>query len=63
MPTPTRVKPWLTLSVAQGNAVQVGGLLGAVALAWFAGREGPGGAAYSQHSLCSRVSSVTAATV
>jgi hypothetical protein len=44
MPTPKRVKPWLTLSVAQGNAVQVGGLLGAVALAWFAGREGPGGA-------------------
>ena len=44
MPTPKRVKPWLTLSVAQGNAIQVGGLLGAVALAWFAGREGPGGA-------------------
>jgi hypothetical protein len=44
MPTPKRVKPWLTLSVAQGNAVQVGGLLGAVALAWYAGREGPGGA-------------------
>lgn len=44
MPTPKRVKPWLTLSVAQGNAVQVGGLLGAVALAWYAGREGPRGA-------------------
>jgi hypothetical protein len=29
MPTPKRVKPWLTLSVAQGNAFQVGGLLGA----------------------------------
>src|SRR5215212_7350839 len=27
MPTPKRVMPWLTLSVAQGNAVQIGGLL------------------------------------
>ena len=44
MPTSKRVKPWLTLSVTQGNAVQVGGLLGAVALAWYAGREGPRGA-------------------
>ena len=44
MPTRKRVKPWLTLSVAQGNAIQVGGLLGAVALAWYAVREGPGGA-------------------
>jgi hypothetical protein len=40
MPTPERVTPWLTLSVAQGNIIQVGGLLGAVALAWYAGREG-----------------------
>jgi hypothetical protein len=38
-----RVRPWLTLSVAQGNAVQVGGLLGAVAVAWYAGREGSRG--------------------
>lgn len=38
-----RVKPWLTLSVAQGNAVQAGGLLGAGALAWYAGRRGAGG--------------------
>lgn len=44
MPTPRkRVTPWLTLSVAQGNAVQVGGLLGAAALAWYAGRKGVGG--------------------
>ena len=39
-----RVTPWRTLSVAQGNAVQVVGLLGAVTLAWYAGREGPRGA-------------------
>ena len=44
MPTPKRVMPWLTLSVAQGNAVQIGGLLGATALAWYAGREGVRGA-------------------
>ena len=35
-----RVTPWLTLSVAQGNAIQVGGLLGATVLAWYAGRKG-----------------------
>ena len=35
-----RVTPWLTLPVAQGNAIQVLGLLGAAALAWYAGREG-----------------------
>ena len=44
MASPKRVTPWLTVSVAQGNAVQVAGLLGAVALAWRAGREGIGGA-------------------
>ena len=38
MPTPKRVKHWHTLSVAQGNAVQIGSLLGATALAWHAGR-------------------------
>ena len=38
-----RVTPWLTLSVVQGNAIQVGGLLGAAALAWYAGREGARG--------------------
>ena len=38
-----RVVPWLTLPVAQGNAIQLGGLLGAAALAWYAGREGAGG--------------------
>ena len=38
-----RVTPWLTLSVAQGNAVQMVGLLGAAALAWYAGRNGARG--------------------
>ena len=38
-----RVKPWLTLSVAMGNPIQVGGLLGSVALAWYAGRKGARG--------------------
>lgn len=38
-----RIVPWLTLSVAGGNAVQVGGLLGSVALAWYAGRRGERG--------------------
>jgi hypothetical protein len=41
MSTPKRVIPWRTLSVTQGNAIQVGGLLGAAALAWYAGRKGP----------------------
>ena len=40
MSTPQRVIPWRTLSVTQGNAIQVGGLLGAAALAWYAGRKG-----------------------
>ena len=43
MPAPKRITPRLTLSVAQGNAIQVGGLLGATALAWYAGQEGPHG--------------------
>jgi hypothetical protein len=44
MPTrKKRVAPWLTLSVAQGNAIQLGGLLVAAALAWYAGRAGSGG--------------------
>jgi len=43
MPTrKKRVAPWLTLSVAQGNAIQLGGLLVATALAWYAGRAGSG---------------------
>ena len=42
MPKPKRVTPWLSLSVIQGN-VQIAGLLGAVALAWHAGREGTRG--------------------
>ena len=40
MASPKRITPWRTLSVALGNAVQIGGLLGATALAWYAGREG-----------------------
>ena len=43
MPIPKRVTPWRTLSVAQGNAIQIGGLLGAAALAWYSGREGASG--------------------
>ena len=43
MPTSRRVKPWLTFSVPLGNAVQAGGLLGAAALAWQAGRKGSQG--------------------
>ena len=40
MPSPKRVTPWRTLSVDRGNAIQACGLLGAVALAWYAGRQG-----------------------
>ena len=46
MPTAKGVTPWLTLSVAQGNAIQGGGLLGAAALAWYAARRGDGGATW-----------------
>ena len=42
MPARERVTPWLTLSVAQGNTIQVSGLLGAATLAWYAGRQGVG---------------------
>jgi hypothetical protein len=45
MPTPRRIRPWLNLTIAQGNTVQIGGLLGACALAWYAGREGSRGEA------------------
>jgi hypothetical protein len=45
MPTPRRIRPWLNLTIAQGNTVQIGGLLGACALAWYAGREGSRGGA------------------
>src|SRR5215208_2167704 len=37
---PTRVTPRRTLSIALENALQLGGLLGAAALAWYAGRQG-----------------------
>ena len=38
--TPKRVTPWRTFSVAKGNVIQIGGLLGPVALAWYAGGKG-----------------------
>jgi hypothetical protein len=38
MTTPKRIEPRLNLTVTQGNAVQVGGLLGSVVLARSAGR-------------------------
>ena len=28
MPTPKRLTPWLTFSIAWGNTIQIGGLLG-----------------------------------
>jgi hypothetical protein len=40
MPSPKRVTPWCTLSIAKGNTIQIGVLLGAVALARYAGQEG-----------------------
>jgi hypothetical protein len=43
MSRPKRVEPWVTLTVPQGNVAQVGGLLGAIALAWIAGRRGAAG--------------------
>jgi hypothetical protein len=46
MPTKERVTPRRTLSIAQGNAIQIGGLLGAAALAWYAGRVGVQGTRY-----------------
>jgi hypothetical protein len=52
MPAPKRITPRLTLSVAQGNAIQVGGLLCAAALAWYAGQEGPHG---TRHMVASRL--------
>ncbi len=42
----TRIQPWFTLSIAQGNAIQIGGLLGAVALARIASRRGRRGSAW-----------------
>src|SRR5690349_20217914 len=36
----TRVEPWLTLPIALGNAIQIGGLLGGVLLARRAGKLG-----------------------
>src|SRR5919107_4168557 len=57
-----RVTPWLTLSIAQGNAIQVVGLLGAAALAWDSGRGGAHGtrwmvasrllAYFTEHAFC-----------
>ena len=62
MPSRKPVKPWCTFSVAQGNAIQVVGLLGAAALAWHAGRRGASGtrwmvvsrllAYFTEHAFC-----------
>ncbi len=46
MPDEERGTPRRTLSIAQGNAIQIGGLLGAAALAWCAGRVGARGTRY-----------------
>ena len=43
MPAPKRITPRHTLSVAQGNAIQIGALLCAAVLAWYAGQEGAHG--------------------
>src|SRR5215217_8139090 len=43
MTAPKRITPRRTLSISQGNAIQIGGLLGASALSWYAGREGTHG--------------------
>jgi hypothetical protein len=40
MSTPKGVTPWYTFSIAKGNTIQIGALLGALALSWYAGREG-----------------------
>ena len=40
MLTQKRVASWLTLTIAWDNTIQIGGLLGAVVLGWYAGREG-----------------------
>src|SRR3712207_4477001 len=40
MSTPKRVIPCHSFSIAEGNTIQIGALLGAVALARYAGREG-----------------------
>lgn len=41
-----RIQPWLTLSIAQGNAIQIGGLLGAVVLARMAAQRGRRGSGW-----------------
>src|SRR5919202_6523641 len=40
MSTPKRVTPWHTFSIAKGNTIQIGALLGALALSRYAGRQG-----------------------
>ncbi|HEU5012817.1 MAG TPA: hypothetical protein VFT66_09755 [Roseiflexaceae bacterium] len=42
----TRIQPWFTLSIAQGNAIQISGLVGAVVLARIAARRGRRGSAW-----------------
>jgi hypothetical protein len=59
MPTRKRVAPWRTLAVAQGNAIQGGGVLGAAALAWYAGRKGARAAYDIQSDILSFSDTVT----
>jgi hypothetical protein len=40
MSAPKRVIPWHTFSIAKGNTIQIGMLLGALAFSWYAGRRG-----------------------
>ena len=41
-----RIQPWFTLSIAQGNAIQIGGLLGAAILARIAAQRGRRGSGW-----------------
>jgi hypothetical protein len=59
MPTRKRVTPWRTLAVAQGNAIQGGGVLGAAAPAWYAGRKGARAAYDIQPDILSFSDTVT----
>ena len=59
MPTRKRVTPWRTLAVAQGIAIQDGGVLGAAALAWYAGRKGTRAAYDIQPDILSFSDTVT----
>ena len=59
MPTRKRVMPLHTLSIAQGNVIQGGGVLGVAALAWYAGRKGARAAYDIQSDILSFSDTVT----